>query len=485
MKLLAPHINITLSDLINESLKSGIYPTCLKNACIKPLHKKDSKLLVENYRPISLLSNINKIFEKVIHHRVYDFLEKKQALYENQFGFRKGHNTNHALIALTESIRRALDQNNFAVGVFIDLQKAFDTVEHNILLKRLNHYGIRGIANNLFKSYLTERKQFVEIDGQKSSQINIMHGVPQGSVLGPLLFLIYINDLHQCIQHSSTFHFADDTSLLCKGPSLKKLNKQINQDLKGLCVWLQANKISLNTKKTEIILFRNIYKIYNKKMNFRLSGQKLSLSTEVKYLGVILDQHLTWKPHLNNIITKLSKATGILSKLRHYVNMATLLSICYSLFQSHLIYSMQAWGHITAEYMTKITNLQKRALRIIHFLGPRESASPLFLKSRILPIDKHIKMNNCIFALKYKKGFLPKYFNNFFNPVGATHQHNTKSSNLKLEIVRTRTVNFGTHCVKNLTAKHWNEIIPNIDKNLINLSTSTAKHHIKSFLLSL
>lgn len=176
-------------------------------------------------------------------------MEDQNILYKNQFGFRKGHNTSHAIIALTEEIRAALDNNEFSVGIFVDLQKAFDTVDHKILLEKLNQYGVRGVANKVFESYLSNRQHCVNIRGESLNHIALQHGVPQGSILGPLLFLVYINDLNCAIKNSTTFHFADDTCLVYKNPSLKQLNRKVNQDLVMLAHWLRANRISLNTKK--------------------------------------------------------------------------------------------------------------------------------------------------------------------------------------------------------------------------------------------
>ena len=233
-----------IADLVNLSFEQGKYIDPLKLSNTIPIFKKKgSELEVSNYRPISLLSNINKIFEKIMYTRIYDFLNMNKCLYKNQFGFRKNHSTIHALIDLTEDIREALDKNEFAVGIFIDLQKAFDTVDHIILLKKLDHYGIRGVANLWFQSYLTNRLQFVSINGFTSDTILMPIGVPQGSILGPLLFLIYINDFHQSISFSNPRHFADDTNLLIRDKSLKKIRKKLNLDLRFVSRWLRANKI--------------------------------------------------------------------------------------------------------------------------------------------------------------------------------------------------------------------------------------------------
>ena len=237
------------------SFNQGVFPNILKIANVIPIHKKGDKLDCNNYRPISLLSSISKIFEKSMHIRLVNFLKKNKLLFCHQFGFRNGYSVNHALTSLTELIRKALDEDKFACGVFIDLQKAFDTVDHNILLSKLYHC-VKGTPHQWFKSYLTGRQQYTTINHQTLSLSNVKYGVPQGSVLGPLLFLLYINDLNKAVVHSKVHYFADDTNFLYASHSLKNLNKTVNFDLSNLVQWLRANKISLHVNKTEIVVFR-------------------------------------------------------------------------------------------------------------------------------------------------------------------------------------------------------------------------------------
>ena len=226
------------------------------------------------------------------------------------------------------------------------------------LIHKLQHYGVRGNAINLIKSYLSNRLHHVKIQNSKSRCAITLHGVPQGSVLGPLLFLIYINDLNHAIINSTTIHFADDTSLICEEKSLKKLNKKVNRDLSLLVHWLRANKISLNASKTDLVLFRTKNKNVTKHLNFRLSGQQLKIKQTTKYLGVILDENLSWQSQINVLLTKLSRSTGVISKMRHYLSYRTMLSVYYALFDSHINYCSQVLGYITQETLSKIEKIQ-------------------------------------------------------------------------------------------------------------------------------
>ena len=265
LKTSKKQLSVPLTYLINLAFETGVFPDILKTAKLIPIIKKGDQQDCNNYRPISLLSNIGKIIEKLIHKGLFKFLNSNNCLFNYQLGFRNHHSTNHALISITEKIRKAIDDGKIACGVFLDFQKAFDTVDHDILLAKLEHYGIRGIPLKLFKTYLTERTQHNK-DISETLPINI--GVPQGSVLGPLLFLIYINDFHNIVTYSDIHHFADDTNLLYASKSIKDINRRVNFDLKNIIHWLRANKISLNADNTELILFRSKHKVITKNLNF-------------------------------------------------------------------------------------------------------------------------------------------------------------------------------------------------------------------------
>ena len=258
-----------LTNLINLSFIKGVFPNVLKTAQILPTFKKGDKTEMNNYRPISLISNVSKILEKLMYKRLYTFLEENNSFYPCQFVFRSNHSTNSAIIEITEQIRKACDKGIFACGIYLNLKKAFDTVNHNELHTKLEHYGIKRNANYWLLSFLTDRKEYTNVTGKDSNSQEITHGVLQGSVLGPLLFIIFISDLNLSVTSSKVHHFADDTNLLLINKSLKKINSLINHDLALLVQWLRANEISLNTSKTEIFIFRPKHKIINQTLELQ------------------------------------------------------------------------------------------------------------------------------------------------------------------------------------------------------------------------
>ena len=447
-----------ISKLINLSFETGVFPSALKLAKVVPVHKKGSQVDLDNYRPISLLSNINKIFEKIMYDRVYKFMSNQNSFFEKQFGFRDKHSTAHALISLTEHIRESLDSNKFVCGIFIDLKKAFDTVNHNILLEKLNYYGIRGKSNEWFKSYLTDRSQFVSINGFDSKILKTNIGVPQGSVLGPLLFLIYINDLNTAIKHSLVHHFADDTNLLHINTSMQKLNKLLNQDLKALCNWLKANKIALNVTKTEFLFFRSPQKVVTDFPNLKIDGKLLLPSHSVKYLGIYIDEYLSFNQHSINLVNKLRRSNGMLSKIRHYVPVDVLRSIYYAIFESHLSYCCMVWGQKGNKIVDKLITLQNAAMRLLTFSTPRQSSKPLYHQLGILQFRQQVELQNVVLVNSSLNKLAPISLQNMFVLRRDAHERNLRNP-LRITQNNVRTTRFGLNSIKSQCISVWNKFV--------------------------
>ncbi len=484
LKLLGPILCYPLKEIINISFATGIYPDKLKLAEIIAIFKKGDPRLLPNYRPISLLSIFNKIFEKLVHARLYSFLQLHECIYDLQFGFRTKHSTNHALLSLTETIRNALDNSSFACGIFVDFQKAFDTVDHEILLQKLEHYGVRGLSNNWFRSYLSNRQQYVSVNGFHSNIHIIKYGVPQGSVLGPLLFLIYINDLRNAIYHSIVHHFADDTNLLYVNKNLRTIQNKINKDLKSLCTWLRANKISLNASKTELIIFRDPRKKMTTDLRIKIDGKRLIPCRSVKYLGIYIDCHLNWHIHINELSTKLSRAVGMLSKIRYYVSKETLHMVYYGIFSSLLTYGSQIWGQHN-NIIKRLQVLQNKALRIMYFQPPRTSATPLLKESTILKVSDLINLQNFLLARDCLKGDLPTSLKGKMEFLEHIHATRTLGC-LQLFRPRTKTITYGSKSINARSIDIWNSINKiHHSENLHEKSRSVCKEFVTKLLISM
>ena len=264
---------------------------------------------------------------------------------------------------------------NYLVSTTLKLLSQLFGLKAFSLLQKLEHYGIRGVANEWFSSsYQKNRKQFVSIGNVSSTIKELLTGVPQGSVLGPLLFLLYINDLHNSVRYAKTYHFADDTSVILSSTSLEILSKRINKDLFNLSNWLKASKLSLNVKKTELVIFRSRKLKIDNSFKFKLDGKRLVPTKSVKYLGVLLDEHLHWNEQISQVKMKLNRAIGILSKLRYNANLSVLKIIYHSLFGSRLLYGSQLWGQKILKTQTTFQALQNCALKKITFKKHKDSA---------------------------------------------------------------------------------------------------------------
>ena len=338
------NIIFALSHIFNLSLKEGIFPDKMKIAKVIPIFKKGLKTSVENYRPISLLPVFSKLLERIVYNRLSEFLNENNVLYEKQFGFRNKHSTSHATAYLASKLYETLDEAEKSICVFMDLSKAFDTLNIDIMLDKLKHYGIRGVTNSWFSSYLSGRLQYVEIEGHRSNNLcELFHGVPQGSILGPLLFNLYINDFCNCLSFGEAIMFADDTNLVFKTKDPYYLQLMANEDLSSAADWLAENKLSLNIKKTKFMYF-DMAKSNTALPKLCIGTKRIKGVETQKFLGVVFDDKLSWKPHINAVISKLNSCLGATRRARPFLNKKSMFTIYYSLMQSHVQYCCTTWA---------------------------------------------------------------------------------------------------------------------------------------------
>ena len=342
-------ISPIICALYNKCMKNGVFPEEFKTGRITPIFKKEDEQLLENYRPVSTLPIFGKIFEKIIYARLYSFVSSKNLLYENQYGFRKRHSTSHAINYSVTHIEKLIKDGNHVLGIFIDLSKAFDTISHEKLLYKLDIYGIRGNANLLISSYLSDRKQYVSVLGENSDERPVLYGVPQGSVLGPLLFIMYINDISNSTQLGKFILFADDTNIFIADKCAKKAYEKANTVLSSINTYMKCNLLHINIKKCCYMHFKPIA-MQNKdysEFNLVLGHNPLKPVSETKFLGVVIDDKLCWLPHIKYLNKKLNCEIGKLNRIQHLVPSEFHKNLYYTLFESHLIYGISAWGSVS------------------------------------------------------------------------------------------------------------------------------------------
>ena len=476
MKQLIVYYVQPLTLLINKSIAQGKFPDELKLAKVLPIYKNEDEQMIQNYRPISVLPFFSKIFEKIISIYITDFIEENGLFYSNQFGFRKSHGTSHAIISLVEKVSKALDTGKFVIGVFLDLRKAFDTVNHDILIKKLESYGIRGNILNWLKSYLSNRTQYVHYNDYDSDKKTVTHGVPQGSILGPLLFILYINDFSRSSDLLFSILFADDTSVFIEGTNYDKVIDIVNKELELINIWLIANKLTVNIKKTHYMMFHRTRIKYNIR-DITINGKNVAYTKNTKFLGVIIDNKLTWSDHIIYIKNKISKSIGIIHKTRNFLTKNTLRNLYYTFVYPYLIYCVEIWGNTNDIHLDPLIKIQKKGIRAITFSHHLDSTAPLFHNLNILNFKKLVTQRIALLMFKYHIGSLPVPISNLFSINSNRHNYYTRQINdLQLNTGRGENVYklFSFHGVR-----IWNHISKKIQTDV---SYACFKNLSKTYL---
>ena len=486
LKATSAHITPPLLNIFNSSFDNGIFPSRMKVAKITPIHKKGNRQDPNNYRPISLLPSLSKCLEKIMFNKLTSYLSRFNIISDSQYGFTKNKSTVDAIVAFMDKISLHPPRQHI-ISIFCDLSKAFDCVSHEILLSKLEHIGIRGLALKWFKSYLSNRSQFTSItkpsnnsqshnitlNNIRSTLASVNCGVPQGSILGPLLFNIYINDLPQIDNNAANYIlYADDTNIMFSSDDPYSLFQKLNNVLSTSISWFDRNHLTLNMDKTTYMYIKPRADI----LAFQPPPNIINRTEETKFLGVFFTQDLTWKNHINKVINKIKPGIAKLYKLKNSLPTQALLQIYFSLIHSHLNYAILIWGNSHHTLMTKLLRLQKKAIRIIAHKPPRSSCRPLFQKFKILTVTSLYILESSCHA---KKALLKS--NSSESSIQRTnmiHTHNTRQSNNIF--IPNSSANYRQYNIN-----YKSSIIYNKLPNYLKLITSTTKFKnlTKQFLL--
>jgi hypothetical protein len=482
VKLCIIQLKKPLTHIFNTSFNSGVFPDEWKTVKVKPLYKKGNRHDMNNYRPISIISVFAKLLERAMYNRLISFFHKYNIFTEAQNGFRKGKCIETATQALIERIQEAIDKRIYSIGIFIDLSKAYDFLNHKLLLEKLSYYGVRGTTNSWFRSYLTNRKQSIEInqsDDQnvvvnryRSLLMEIKQGVPQGSVLGPLLFLLYINDLPLNVHEANLVMFADDISMLITERDIGALQGKINRITTELELWFNRNNLVINTKKkkkTGIMSFHNKQTVHLVKPKVIINKKNLNYITETKFLGIHITESLKWNAHITALASKLSKVVFMIKSLREILSTCMIRNLYFTKFQSLLRFGILLWGGVGGEIYRKIFRLQKRAIRSMAGVNSTTSCRLLFKKMNILTVSSLYILEVLCFIRKHCQSLQ-------FNT--NIHSHNTRRKmDLHLKSYRT---NLYKNSVINMGTKIYNKL-PDYMKEID--SYKSFRKQLKSLLL--
>ncbi len=432
LKSVIPEIQTPLTMIFNKSLREGVFPEKMKLAEVIPIFKlKGKQDIMNNYRPVSLLPVISKVLEKIVQKRISSFLTKKMLLFDSQFGFRSNHSTIDAILEFVGKVIKGFDRGDNTLAVFLDLSKAFDTLPHRTLLRKLENFGIRGKALEWFESYLTDRKMCVKFNGNKSDILPSGNfGVPQGSVLGPLCFILATNDLSLTLKKCKCILFADDTTVYTTNKNLRILKESMKHDLEIMIDWFKANKLTLNLEKTSFVLFQPPGRKLDEDVSLLIDNINITRERTVKFLGLYLDEYLKFDSHVKHICSKLAKNLYMLRSIMHLVPKWALRTLYHSYIHSNFMYGLSIWGPLVAKCnLNRVKTLQKKALRTINHAKYNARTYDLCKKSDILLIDELVELELAKISYRYTQGNLPKPVENLFQANDYNHNYQTRSRN--------------------------------------------------------
>ena len=410
LKMISSHLETLLSNLFNECLSLGIYPNSFKTALVQPRYKSGSRKSILNYRPISILPVLGKVFERLIFKRLYNFVTNSGIISPNQFGFIKNKSTSQANLKLIHTCLPALNKETYTLSVFLDFSKAFECVNHKILLDKMYRYGIRGNSNSLIKSYLSNRRQRVKIDDILSDEVGIDVGVPQGSCNGPLFYLLYANDLNRILDGVSTVMFADDTVVSISGTNINEIVQKMNDALNRIFQWCCFNKLTINSEKSKALFF-------GLPRNFcpplvLINGTQIKYFDDIKYLGIFIDRRLTFNKQISHIETNLLKYKGIAWNISPKLDLSSAKNFYFSYVYSLITYGATVWGgKVLNSACTRTKQLWHATfLNLFSRHFPGESVKEICRHLNILNIEDSIVFTCASECYKFKSRGLFEFF---------------------------------------------------------------------------
>ena len=438
LNMSADVVTPSLLFIINKSISTGKFPSVWKEAKVKPLFKNGNKEDVNNYRPISILPTVSKLIEKWVESQFSNYLNEFNLFYKSQSGFRPKHSTESALILTIDSWLKAINEGKIIGCVLVDFRKAFDLVDHQILLKKLQCYKCSDLSLSWFKSYLSHRTQRVALNSNVSEPSEIVHGVPQGSILGPLLFLLFINDLPLSLQSKSTYIdlYADDTTIYYIGQDKDELEKQLQSSLDNLKMWCKENGMVLNTEKTKVMLImsrqrRTIFGTCDLCLHY--NDIDICMTSCDKILGLHVDNNLTWNNHFNFLSKKISSSIWLLSKIRTYLSTDHRLLFYNAYIKPHFDYCSIIWSNSSNANINRVTKLQRRACKMI--LGAEYTdLNGALEKLNMLSFDQSVFLSKAKMMYKIHNNLAPSYLSDLF----TTRDRNLNNTTANLRSVASK-----------------------------------------------
>lgn len=414
-------------NIINQSLCTGIFPNTWKEAIVVPIPKINGTKQWNEYRPINKLPFHEKILETIVMEQLQSYIDENSILIDQQSGFRKQHSCETALNFVVSNWKIEREEGNITVVVFLDFRRAFETIDRSLLIQKLQNYGILGKENDWFRSYLLDRSQITNFMGCSSTSRTNNLGVPQGSVLGPLLFIVYINDIMKSVKYCTVNLFADDTLMYVSGKNITEVVEKVNEDLKSLQVWLNQNKLKLNTEKTNYMFITN--KVIKEDFELKVNNEKLNRVKETKYLGVVIDEKLKFSSNTSYILKKMAKKINFLGRIKRKVSISTRIKIYMSIIAPHIEYCSSILFLCNKGEIAKLQKLQNRGMRII--LGMSRYTSSKFMRSCLkwMSVKQRIFFNVLVLVFKIKNNLVPKYLQKYIRYNSEVIKKNLRNKN--------------------------------------------------------